>query len=143
MHARQAAREAIAALLVPISALEGRVYTSRVFPMKTLPAASVTWTDEERDADAAPDDIHVRNTTYEIHVLAKANAALDDVLDELALDIELALAAAPDLDGAIHALEYLGSAATLSDELEKPAGRLTLRYRATYVVAETDPETIL
>lgn len=132
--------DAVAALLVPMVATGGRVYTSRAWPLSDddLPAWRVTAEDESVEL------LNLNGTEQE-HVLqinvtatARAAADLDDTLHALAASGLTLLFANPP-----YGLELQGIERDMSTEGEAAVGRIVLRLRSTFHTAPSAPETIL
>ncbi len=134
-HARQQIREACAALVTGLTTTGSRVFQSRMRPQDTLPCLLVTTADE----DVRPGTI---STIYERELLlvvrgfAKGNSTVDDTLDQIALEVETAMAARK--DATLDKIEV-----EFDDELEKPVGSIAITYRITYFTAAGTPGTLI
>jgi len=132
--------DAVAALLAPLPASAGRVYTSRAWPLTLagLPAWRVTAEEES----VVPFMLSGENE-HTLAISARAFAAavddLDDVLHTLAAGgLALIFAGTPP-----HALRLSGIRRELATEGEAMVGVITLRLQATFYVHPQNPETIL
>lgn len=130
--------DALAARLVPMTATAGRVYTSRAWPLATLPAWRVTAEDEAVE-EAATDPFNQHDLTVTASCSSRAVQDLDDVLHALAAS-GLTLLFAPPVP---YALRLSGIQRQLSAEGEAAAGRITLQLQCRYFVAPQAPETII
>lgn len=96
---RKEIRTAIASALSAITAVGGRVYPSRVYPVDTLPAIGVY-----TPSDAVEEDSRTmgggfnRAYTCAIEVMVKQTAEFDDTFDDIADEVE----------GIILALSFTG-----------------------------------
>lgn len=132
---------AVAALLAPMPATGGRVYTSRTWPLaeSELPAWRVIAQDERVDASTLDYSAQQHTLQLDAQCTARAVADLDDALHDLAASgLALLFAGAPP-----HGLQLTGIARDLGAEGEAAVGRITLQMQATFFTAPAAPETIL
>ncbi len=134
-HARQQIREALAARVTGLTTCGTRVFQSRMVPQETLPLLLVTTNDEEINPGTIG-DIYERVLSVSVIGLAKATANLDDTLDTIAAEVEVAMSAE-------YWAELVAINVGFDEMLEKPAGRIELVYRVTYRTASSVPGTIL
>jgi len=137
-HQRKLIRDAIVAALVGETVAEDRVRSTRLTPWRKggLPAISVYAVDEDVDpakSDAAPRKLHrVVNMTIE-GVLAETNEdQLDDALDALAEEIEVAMDADPYLGGVAADSMLLRTDLGTATLGERPHGAVQLIYAVTF-----------
>jgi hypothetical protein len=143
-HVRQQIRGALVALLAGLPGV-GAVYGSRVYPVSTLPAVSVFWL-----GDAVRDDLstivqrcEVRETRYEVRIIARALEGVDDLVDPIALEIEQRVAADPTLGGVAELLEYVEAAVEIEAGAEQPTALFRLVFVAHYRVDPADPTALV
>lgn len=132
--------DALAALLAPIVATGGRVYTSRAWPLTEadLPAWRVTAAEEYVEPSTL-DRVNTHRLGVEASAYARATADLDDTLHALASSGSAALfAGTPPYGLQLAAIER-----DLVTEGEASVGRITLRVQATYFVNPAAPETLI
>ncbi len=141
-HARKQIRESVGVLLTGLTTTGTTVYESRVYPVETLPALSI-YTLSETVLETTMSGNQTRLLTLIVEGRAKATSALDDTLDLIAEEVEVALLADQDLSGTIKMLELSETEIELTDDLEKPAGIIRLMFNVTYRVAETAPGTLI
>jgi hypothetical protein len=137
-HQRKLIRDAIVAALTGETAAADRVRSTRLTPWRkgALPAISVYAVDEDVDpakSDAAPRKLHrVVNMTIE-GVLAETNEdQLDDALDALAEEIEVAMDADPYLGGVAADSMLLRTELGTATLGERPHGAVQLTYAVTF-----------
>jgi hypothetical protein len=130
--------DAVAAKLAPMAATGGRVYTSRAWPITTLPAWRVTAQDEQIDIAGVAEPINQH--TLDINATAFASAAddLDDAMHALAAS-GLALLFAPTVP---YGMQLTGIGRQLTTEGEANVGAITLRLRCLFFVDPSTPETV-
>lgn len=115
---RKEIRTAIASALSAITAVGGRVYPSRVYPVETLPAIGVY-----TPSDAADDDSRTmgggfdRVYTLAIEVMVKQTATFDDTFDDIADEVEDIVLA---LSFTGMCLQYISTDIEFSGESEQP-----------------------
>jgi len=134
-HARTQIRAAAVARLTGLATTAGRVHASRMRPGDALPCLLISTNDE----DIAPGSIgrlYEREVLLIVRGFAKANDALDDVLDQIALEVETAMAA--DHRAALDKIET-----DFDDTLQQPVGSIALTYRVTYFTAADTSATML
>lgn len=132
--------DAVAALLVPMEATGGRVYTSRAWPLaeSDLPAWRVV-ADSEDVQMLALDGTEQQHTLQVLaECMTRATADLDDALHALAASgLELLFADPP------HHLELRGIDRRMTGDGEAAIGAVALRLQATFQTAPSAPQTIL
>ncbi|HEX6828793.1 MAG TPA: hypothetical protein VF104_07425 [Burkholderiales bacterium] len=147
-HLRRQIREAAAALLTGLATTGGHVYASRVHPLSDgeLPALRIYATEETSEPEGInPPDLpkyFERRLTLVIEACAKAGADLDDTLDLIAQEVEVALGAAPTLSGAAHDSWLSGTEIEFSGEGELPLGVARLSFTVLYITAATTPDIL-
>ncbi len=134
-HACQQIREALAARVTGLTTCGTRVFQSRMVPQETLPLLLVTTNDEEINPGTIG-NIYERVLSVSIIGLAKATGSVDDTLDTIAAEVEVAMSAE-------YWAELVAINVGFDETLEKPVGRIELVYRVTYRTASSVPGTIL
>lgn len=151
MHARTQIRNALATLLTGLATTGANVFTSRVTDYDReheLPALNIMINEEDHDrGEEAAEMGSVEWRQIEIVIEGRIAAAgtdnIDDDLDQLALEVELAIAGDADLGGLLFDFEYAGTSLELDDEAETVTGLITISYAASYRIDASDPETII
>ncbi len=148
MHARQQIREAVAGLVAGLTTTGANVFQSRVYNLQEseLPGLLVYTTTE---TDSEPQSIgYPRRMLRVVEVVvegkAQATANLDDTLDTISEEVEVALGADPAL-GLAAAIDtvHAGTDIELSGDADQPIGSVTMRFNVAYMVTEDAPGTIL
>jgi hypothetical protein len=145
-HLRQQIREAAAALLTGLTTTGPRVYQSRVYPLAEgqLPALRV-WTRDESIEQAAfggAARAQVRTLTLVVEACAKAGTDLDDTLDTMAKEVEVALAGAT-FTALAKDCQLADTEIELVGEGEQPLGVARLAFRVLYMTAANAPDAAL
>jgi hypothetical protein len=147
-HVRQQIREAMATLLTGLPTSADRVYKSRTVALQQeeLPAIIVTTGSEEIEGM----DIHGLHLqrTLQINILLKAevNINVDDMLDQMALEVETrinASDASKTLNGLCGIITLNGIDIQFDEELQTPLGEALCRFETIYFTYSNDPETSL
>ncbi len=150
-HVRQQIRKAVAAKVDDITdfgtGAAVRVYTDRVHPITTLPAAKVLTSEEidlEDDTMGAAGVYRVRRrVTVDIEIRASAKTAIDDTLDDLCVKVEEKIMSDDTLGGLAIGTRYQKTMIGMDGESEKPRGLAVITYAVDYRVAYNEPETAI
>ena len=133
-HARQTIREAAATKVTGLTSTGSNVFQSRMVPQTTaLPCLLVTTNDEEI-VPGTISGMSERGLDLVITGVAKGSSA-DDALDTIASEVETAMATFT------YRNELTRIEVDFDEALEKPAGRIALTYRITYLTAAGSPGT--
>lgn len=137
-HARQTIREAAATRISGLTTTSTRVFQSRMVPQEsgTLPCLLVTTNDEEI-VPGTIGNLVERQLELVISGVAKATSNVDDTLDTIASEVETAMASFT------YRNELTRLEVDFDEALEKPAGRIALTYRVTYLTAAGAPGTAI
>lgn len=142
-HARTQIRDAVVAALTGLATTGPRVHASRMRPQDgaSLPCLLVHANDTEQVEAADVDTEQQRDLPIVVRGFAKAVADLDDTLDQIALEVETALALDPRLGG-LCASSFLRSVdVDYDDTTNAPVGEIALTYQFTYHVHAGSPGT--
>ena len=132
--------DAVASRLEPMAQTNGRVYTSRGWPIDeaSLPCWRVT-AEDEQVTQAQIDGVNQHSLAVSARAYALATADLDDTLHALAASgLALMFEDIPPYGLQLDSIER-----QLATEGEAAVGVITLNTRATYFVAPAQPETII
>jgi hypothetical protein len=144
-HVRKQLREAVATALTGLATTGSRVYQSRVYPVQAaeLPCLLVYALSESATEETVEADPTVRRDV-EIRVEARAAAAadLDDTLDQVAKEVETALAAGVTVGGQGVELAYEGVEISLAEEGDKPHGEAAMNFRAVLFTQSGVPDVL-
>ena len=150
MHQRQAIRDAIAATLISgVPLVDSKVFKSRVFPMNeaSLPGICIYTTDETAEivTTAGFPRSSQRNTTVRIEISVKGIGAIDDQVDAICAQVEIAMAQNIGLNQTAVDNQYTGLEISLNgDNTDNRQGEKTgvaiMTYDILYFVPENNPE---
>lgn len=146
MHLRQQILERVATLVTGLATTGARVTRSRVYTLDAateLPALVVELASGGTETASvetmtAP---RVFQRTCRINVIgyAKADSNLDETLDQIALEVEKALAMP--VSGPWKTLTYTSTDRNMTSDGEQPVGEITLSYDAMYLARENSPDS--
>lgn len=146
-HVRRQICSAIATTLTGLSTTGANVYLSRVYPLADadLPALLVFANTEASLAETMGEPrTMTRSLQVEVAAVAKANASLDATLDQIAKEVEIALAMpVAALEGIAKTIGLTGTEFELTVSAEKPTGRARLLYQVDYFTQENAPDVAL
>ena len=144
-HLRRQIREAVGTKLTGLTTTGSRVFQSRVYPVQDaeLPCLLVFTQSETVEAETvhAPRTLS-RTLQLEVSAVAKATADLDDTLDQICKEVEIALA--PPVSGGLMSLiEDIVLRSTdieLSGSAEKPTGVARMVFEVSYYHLDSTPD---
>lgn len=148
-HARKQIRLGVAALLAGLPTTGRNVYPSRVYSLDDteLPSVSVFTIDVGHDEIVSKITLGTPARFHRVCPLiieghAQVDQNVDDVLDQIALEVEVAMSA----QLVIGTRTLFGQLQTTSKELigdsESQIGIVRLLYTIPYVTAENTPDTL-
>lgn len=145
-HVRTQIVDAVTTALTGLSTTGANAFKTRVYALARgkLPCLCIY---RGREASTPLEMGHPRlmDRTFEVHVEIVAEGEdFDDVTDQIAVEVEVALAADFSLGGLCKEFYLAGSEPGpigQGDHGEKRLGSLRLTYRATYHTTDADPAT--
>lgn len=144
-HLRRQIREAAAARVTGLGTTASRVFQMRIYPLQAaeLPGLLVFTNDEtaQRMTLGAP-SILERRLELVIEGFAKATSNLDDTLDGIAKEVEVAIAGDHGLGGLAKSTT-LRSTAVQMVEADQPLGMVRLVFEVVYMARENAPDVAL
>jgi hypothetical protein len=143
-HARKQLRDAVADAVTGLASTGSRVFVSRLVPTRaeeTLPLLLV-YTTSESSEESTLDGIDERTIEVRVEGLAAATASLDDVLDEIAKEVEIALGTPIAIGSDETRLSYTGAEIEMRDGLARPVGSVALSFEAVLFTASGSPDVI-
>lgn len=144
-HVRQQIRERVGTLLTSLTTTGARVYQSRVYPMAdaNLPGLTIYTRDESAEiATLTAPRRSQRELALIVEARAKATTNLDDTLDTICKEVEIALAADPTLNSLVNDHHLARTSIEFSGDGEQPVGVAVLEFVILYDVAETAPDVV-
>ena len=145
-HLRRQIRERAATTLTGLTTTGLNVFQSRVYPMESagLPGLCIYTTDEAIEIQAMGGTRQVsRDLTLIVEGYATDSANVDDTLDQIGKEIEIAMSADITLNDLAQD-SYLSSVEiTLSGDGSTGIGKITHSYTVVYQNAENAPDAAL
>jgi hypothetical protein len=143
-HLRRQIREGIATAITGLTTTSTRVFQSRVYPLEVadLPGLLVRSSSEVVEVMTihAP-RLQQRSVNVEVVAVARAVADLDDTLDGICKEVEIALAMPISaLAGIAKNVTLAGTEIELTGGAEKPVGTATMTYVVEYFALENAPD---
>lgn len=145
IHLRTQIRDALTTAVTGLATTAGRVHKSYTPPLDAadLPCLCIR-TDGAEQIDGATVGVsQERALPITVSGYVKAAGDIDATLNQIALEVETALAAVPTLSGKCTRIELSGIDSGIDQSLEKPVGRVDINYRITYFTAAGAPGTLI
>lgn len=142
-HLRRQIREAAGTALTGLSTTGANVFQSRVRPVAENKLPCLLISSEEESSDMASigyPRLMQRSLTLSVKAVAKATANLDDTLDQICKEVEVALAADPTLGGVAKDLRLAETRIGIDAESDKPVGVADMLWQADYYTTENAPD---
>lgn len=146
-HVRQQIREAAAALLLGLTTTQARVFQSRVHVLNdsNLPCLLVSTNEEQAEiASIGFPSLLNRQLNLQVRAIAKANADLNDTLDNMIKEVEAALnasVAANTLSGLAKNIELNSIFIDMNADAEKTTGQAVISFNVNYKTSANTPDT--
>lgn len=141
-HLRRQIREAAATSLAGLTTTGSRVYQMRIYPLQDgeLPGLLVFTKDEAAERVTFPrPSIFERSVELVVEGYAKANSDLEDTLDAIAKEVEVAIATDPGFAGLAKSTTYRSTEVELVDA-ESPVGMVRIVFDCVYMAREDSPD---
>ena len=145
-HVRTQIRNAVIAALVGLPTTGNRIYPGRTLPLDLDRAggpALLVFAGDEPEVEVVGFGVpRMEQHTLLLHVrgLAKAGINLEDVLDQIALEVQPAIGGSAALQGALaKGCDLVAVQAGEDETLEQPVGMITLTWRCQYYIYADNP----
>lgn len=143
-HVRQQIRDRIAQVITTSTTLvRRRVYKTRVYPLTegNLPAVTVYTGQEVSNLQTIGARTLMRNLDVAVDVYVKVTDNFDRDVDNIAVQIEEAIADDFTVNGLAKSAVLTGTDIDFSGEAEQPVGIARLTFTIQYITAINDVET--
>jgi len=140
-HVRNQIRDAIVAAVSNLTTTQTRVYKTRVFAMTddNIPGLTIyTENETSQDISLGFPRLQRRTVTGIIEAYGKLASGVEDQLDTICKEVEIAIAADPTLGGKCKEI-HITQTDIKFDDLDKAIGCAALTWQAWVDVKETDP----
>ena len=145
-HVRQQIREALATVVTSLATTGARVYQSRVVQLEAneLPALLIATNSENIDVlDFVSNPSLERTLTINVTAVAKAVSNLDDTLDQIIKEVEVAVSTSNTLGGLVKDVVLTGIEIEMNADAEMPTGQAVLTFNANYYTRAQAPDVSL
>lgn len=144
-HLHKQIRGALVTKLTGLATTGARVYANRLQPMADteLPGLRISL-DEERSETLTVESPRVqqRDLTVSVEACAKASSGLDDTLDLISKEVEIALSAGITIGSRTLEVSYTGM--RLDDEqLDKPVGVKRMQFSIQFRAMHNAPDALI
>lgn len=143
-HVRQQLREAVATVVTGLTTTSTRVFQSRVYPLQTseLPCLVITTDGDKVENLTVHNPVQQqRETQVRIEAYARATSNLDDTLDTICKEVEIAIANAS--SSTVKGSFYIG--AQLDTEVlgDQPIGKATMLFSKSLYTVSNAPDVLV
>lgn len=146
-HLRRQIREAVGTAVTGLATTGANVHQSRIYPLEDadLPALLVYSTSDSAQATSFPAPRMLeRRVRLQVVAVAKVLDGLDDTLDQICKEVEIALAMpVAALAGLCKSISLVSTDIELQGTAEKPVGQAAMTYEVYYIHAENAPDVAL
>lgn len=143
-HLHKQIRGAVVTKLTGLTTSGSRVYANRLAPLPdtTLPSLTITLDDETSEGlTVHQPQAQERTLTLSVSAMAKASAGLDDTLDLMSKEVEIALSGGITIGG-VH-LDVLYTGMQFDDEqLDKPVGVKRMTFSIVFTAMNNAPDVL-
>lgn len=143
-HLHKQIRDAVAAALGNLPTTGTRVYANRLMPLPDVLSPTLLITLDEESAEPLTmnaNPIYERDLRLSVSAVVKATSALDDTLDQISKEVEVALAAGITFSG--RRLDFTYTGMSFDDELhDKPVGIKRMNFTVPYTAAQGAPDVL-
>ena len=143
-HVRKQLREAIATLVTSLTTTGTRVYQNRVYPLQTseLPCLVITTDGDQVDNITMNNPAQQqRETRVRIEAYARATATLDDTLDLICKEVEIAIAGAS--TSLVKGLMYNGCQIDIEAIGDQPVGKASMIFSKDLYTVSNAPDVLI
>ena len=144
-HVRQQIREAFGTACTGLTTTGSNVFQSRSYPLEKadLPGVCI-YSKNETSQDfemGGAGRLITRTLSILVEGYARSASNLDDTLDTISAECEIAIAGSSAIDALVTDLQLTSTEIEISGEGDREIGRATLEYSVVYTTAFNDPET--
>ena len=145
-HVRKSIREYFGTTLNSLSTTGSNVFESRVYTLQdnALPALVIyTKSETSEPIVIGTDRVMSRDLSVVVEGYCKATGNFDDVIDQISLEVEEAIAADRTLGGLAKDTYLESTEIEFNAEGEKPLGYVSMTFLTNYYVKEKNPDVAL
>lgn len=142
-HVRTQIRDAFVARLAGLATTGAAVFGQRTRPATAVPPFLKVWIGDDNGEllNATDDLVEQRSADLVIEAYAKDGGDMEDILDQIALEVQTQIATTPDrtFGGRVKLIGAPRIEPDVDDSLEKPCGLNRITYPITYFIAGANP----
>ena len=146
-HVRTQIRGAFVSRLTGLATTAAAVHGQRTRPIAAEPPFLKVWIGDDSGEllNATDDFVEQRTADLVIEAYAKDSGDMEDILDQIALEVQQQIATTPDrsFGGLVKLLGAPRIEPDVDDSLEKPCGINRITYPITYYIAGANPAVAL
>lgn len=146
-HVRTQIRDAFVARLTGLATTGTAVFGQRTLPLTAVPPYLKVFIGDDSGEllNASDDRVEQRTADIVIEAYAKDSGDMEDVLDQVAFEVQTQIATTADLTfgGKVKLISAPRIEPDVDDSLEKPCGVNRITYQITYFIAGANPAIAL
>lgn len=142
-HVRAQIRAAMKTAVTGLVTTGANVFVDHAYPLEiaALPGLLIRTLSEASQPQSLPSPRrYQRSARFVVYALAQLETDVQNTLDQICKEVEIALAMPNSLTGA-KTTTLLATAFDLSGDGSQPVGRAAMTYECTYFTAENAPDT--
>ena len=142
-HVRRQIREQVGTILTGLTTTGSNVYQSRVYPLEdgNLPGLVIyTKSETSEPVVVNANKLLFRDLTLVVEAYVKATSDFDDTIDQIAKEVEQAIAADPTLSSKAKDTFLSSTDIEFNAEGEKPVAYISLEFTVEYYTLEQSPD---
>lgn len=145
MHPRKTIRDAATQVLTGLPTTGSRVYPSRVYAFDPAAAGGpglmiYTFSEDSQFDTVGTKRSLARSLDLAVELVGSLNDRFDDMLDQVALEVERAFGNNHTLNGACKDIELRRTQIVASKDAEKQIGGMVMTFAVSYRTLGTNPE---
>lgn len=143
-HVRQQLREAVATVVTGLTTTSTRVFQSRAYPLpeSELPCLVITTDGDQVENLTVHNPVQQqRATQLRIEAFAKSTTNLDDTLDTICKEVEIAIASAS--SSTVKGLMYNGAQIDIEILGNQPIGKATMLFSKNLYTVSNAPDVMI
>ena len=142
MHARTQIRDATIQAVTGLALTGARVFAGQIYPLQEAELPGLCVYVNEESSQLVTRSTLSRELSLKIEVYVKSNDDFDAILDDIASDIEVAIASNFNLNALVKDIHPSGLQKDLIKDGEKPIGIAVLSFNCTYFTTHNNPDII-
>jgi hypothetical protein len=142
MHGRQQIRDAAIQAITGLALTGARVFAGQIYPLQEAELPGICVYVNEESSQLVTRTTMSRDLSLKIEIYVKSNDDFDAILDDIASDIEVAIASNIALNALVKDIHPSGLQKDLIKDGEKPIGIAVMSFYCSYFTAHNNPDII-